>query len=222
MPRRIVIVAAALTCAAVAPAFAAPARTVAVSGEAPVATWDGGPGNGAGTPGATRCVRAIYECEDTLVEVRAAGDLLAEIKAGSGSEDLDVAIYKSDSAGTAPSGDARDPGTPVAEDISDGKDAKATARKAQPGFYVVRVRFYKATAGAYKGTATLKVPPPAVSPAPAPATPAAPAPAAAPKPAAQQKPKPKKSTAACRRKAKKVKNAKKRKAALKKCAQKGK
>jgi hypothetical protein len=221
MPRRIVIVAAALTCAAVAPAFAAPARTVAVSGEGPVATWDGGPGNGAGTPGATRCVRAIYECEDTLVEVRAAGDLLAEIKAGSGSEDLDVAIYKSDSAGTAPSGDARDPGTPVAEDISDGKDAKATARKAQPGFYVVRVRFYKATAGTYKGTATLKVPPP-VSPAPAPATPAAPAPAAAPKPAAQQKPKPKKSTAACRRKAKKVKNAKKRKAALKKCAQKGK
>ena len=207
-------------------AFAAPAREGVVSAAAPVFAWDGGPGNGAvpsaAGGGQVRCTPGIYECEDTLVEVKDAGDLRAEIKAGDGSTDLDVAIYASDSAGTAPQGSAADAGDPIAEDISEGKDAKATAKRVKPGFYVVRVRFYAATAGVYKGTATLVT---AAAPAPAPAAPAAPAaqpaPSAQPAPTAQpqpaSKPKSSKKRKACEKKAKKIKNAKKRKAALKRC-----
>ena len=192
-------------------AFAAPARQGTVTAAAPYA-WDGGPGNGVGHgTTAVRCTPGVYECEDTLVELKDAGDLLADIRAGSGSNDLDVAIYKSDSSGAVAS-DPVNGDSPSAEDTSTGKDAKATLRKATPGFYVVRVRFFDAVQGAYKGTASVKTA--AAAPTPVPAASATPTPTATPakpKPSAAQK------RAACKKTAKKIKNKRKRAKALKRC-----
>jgi hypothetical protein len=197
-------------------AFAAPAHEGAVSASAPVFAWDGGPGNGTGAGvAAVRCTPAVYECEDTLVEVKDAGDLLAEIKAGDGANDLDVAIYRSDASGTT-AGDPANGDAPNAEDTSTGKDAKVTLKKATPGFYVIRVRIFDGVQAVWKATATLKVPPPPAPPAP-PA--AAPAPTTEPAPAAAKpsKPSAKERRNACAKKAKKMKNKRKRAKAMKKC-----
>jgi hypothetical protein len=207
---------AALTMVATT-AFAVPARQGVVSAAAPVYSWDGGPANGSGQGvAAARCTPVVYECEDTLVEVKDAGDLFAEIKGGEGANDLDVAIYKSDSSGTTDSAPNAD--NPDAEDVSVGKDAKTTLKKVQPGFYVVRVRIFDGVQAAWKGSATLK-PPAGAAPAPA-ATPT-PAPATTPPAQSSEPPKTKPSAKerrnACKKKAKKIKNKRKRAKALKRC-----
>ena len=199
----------------VATAFAAPVREGVVSASAPVYAWDGGPGNGSGQGvSAVRCTPAVYECEDTLVEVKDAGDLLAEIKGGEGATDLDVAIYKSDASGTTDSQPNAD--NPDVEDVSEGPDAKTTLKKAQPGFYVVRVRIFDGIQATWKGTATLKPPVPATPPAtttPPPSTTTPPAQSDPPK----TKPSAKERRNACKKKAKKIKNKKKRAKAMKRC-----
>jgi hypothetical protein len=225
LPRRrlAALVTAGASVLLAATAFAAPAREGAVSAAAPVFAWDGGPHNGFGgtTPtgfGYVRCSPA-YECEDTLVEVKDAGDLVAEIKAGEGSSDLDVAIYKSDADGATPDDPPGPDDAPLSEDISEGKDAKTTARKLKPGYYVVRVRFFTAQQGVYKGTASLKVPPPPVAPAPGAPAPAPPATAPASTPT--QTKSGAKARKACIKKAKKKfkgkKNRRKRAKAIKRC-----
>jgi hypothetical protein len=198
-------------------ALAAPARQGAVSASAPVYSWDGGPANGSGAGvAAVRCTPAVYECEDTLVEVKDAGDLLAEIKAGAGANDLDVAIYKSDSSGTT-AGDPVNGDQPNAEDTSTGKDAKVTLKKAAPGFYVVRVRIFDGVQAVWKGSATLKVPaPPPPPPAPA-VTPPPPASEPANTPAKPSKPSAKERRNACMKKAKKIRNKRKKAKAVKRC-----
>lgn len=195
-------------------AFAAPAREGTVSATAPVFTWDGGPNNGSGQGvSAVRCTPAVYECEDTLIKVENNGDLLAEIKAGEGANDLDVAIYKSNEAGEV--SDERGADSPDAEDISTGADAKTTLKRVTPGYYVIRVRTFDGIQAVHKGTATLKVPPPPAPPATPPAT------TPAPKPAAPAKPSAKERRNACIKKAKKKfkgkKNKKKLARAVKKC-----
>jgi hypothetical protein len=211
------LVVAAVSVLLAATAFAAPVREGAVSASAPVYAWDGGPGNGSGQGvAAARCTPVVYECEDTLVKVDDPGDLVAEVKAGEGANDLDVAIYKSDESGTTDSAPNAD--NPNAEDVSTGKDAKTTLKKVTPGYYVVRVRIFDGVQAAWKGTATLKVPPPPVPPATTtpPAT-TAPAPASS----TPSGPSAKERRNACIKKAKKKfrgkKNAKKRAKAIKKC-----
>ena len=199
-------------------AFAAPAREGAVSAAVPVYAWDGGPGNGTGRGvAATRCTPGVYECEDTLVEVKDAGDLVAEIKAGENANDLDVAIYKSDADGTTDSAPGAD--NPDVEDVSTGPDAKTTLKKAAPGFYVVRVRIFDGIQATWKGTATLKTPPPPVTP-PATTTPPA-STTPAPQSSTPTKPAAKERRNACIKKAKKKfkgkKNRKKRAKAIKRC-----
>lgn len=206
------LVAALITAAA---ALAIPAREGVVSASAPTYTYDGGPKNGSGQGvAAVRCTPGIYECDDTLIEVKDAGDLFAEIKGGDGANALDVATYKSDASGTTNSEPGADP--PDAEDISEGKDAKTTLKKAQPGFYVVRVRIFDGIQARWKGTVTLKPPPAA---APAPTTTPAPPPATTPQQSELPKTKPsaKERRNACMKKAKKIKNKKKRAKAMKRC-----
>ena len=196
-----------------ATALAAPARQGTVSASSPVYSWDGGPANGSGQGvAALRCTPLVYECEDTLVEVKDAGDLLAEIKAGDSANDLDVAIYKSDAQGTTDSEPGAD--NPDTEDVSTNKDAKATLRKAQPGFYVVRVRIFDGIRATWKGTATLK---PAVAPAPEPAATPTPEPTATPQGEQPKKKSAKERRNACKKKAKKIKNKRKRSKAMKRC-----
>ena len=200
--------------AAVATALAVPAREGAVSASAPVYAWDGGPSNGSGQGvAAVRCTPLVYECEDTLVEVKDAGDLFAEIKGGDGANDLDVAIYKSDASGTTDSAPGAD--NPDAEDVSEGKDAKTTLKKAAPGFYVVRVRIFDGLQATWKGSLTLKPPVPVV---PAPTTTPAPPPATTPQgEAPKTKPSAKERRNACMKKAKKIKKKRKRAKAVKRC-----
>ena len=206
------LVAALITAAA---ALAVPAREGVVSASAPTYSYDGGPANGSGQGvAAVRCTPAVYECDDTLIEVKDAGDLFAEIKGGDGANDLDVAIYKSDASGTTNSQPNAD--SPDTEDVSEGKDAKTTLKKAQPGFYVVRVRIFDGVQATWKGTVTLKPPVPA---APAPTTTPAPTPTTAPTQSEPPKSKPsaKERRNACKKKAKKIKNKKKRAKAMKRC-----
>ena len=204
---------AALITAAVA--LAVPAREGVVSASAPTYSYDGGPANGSGQGvAAVRCTPGVYECDDTLIEVKDAGDLLAEIKGGDGANDLDVAIYKSDASGTTNSQPNAD--SPDVEDVSEGKDAKTTLKKAQPGFYVVRVRIFDGIQATWKGTVTLKPP---VAAAPAPTTTPAPTPTTQPQQSEPPKTKPsaKERRNACKKKAKKIKNKKKRAKAMKRC-----
>jgi hypothetical protein len=218
-----------------------------ISATTPVYSWKGGPMNGVGNSavptglGYIRCTPA-YECDNENLEIKEAGSLTIVIKAGSGSNDLDLRLYKTDESFAAPgAGGAGTAGTPadsapgateVGEDITTEKDAKVTVKSIKPGFYVAQVAAFNATAGTYDGTATFTPAPSAAAPAPAPGATATPAPSTGggTTPAAQQ-PKPasnnsaaakkkKKAKAACNKKAKKIKNAKKRKAALKKCAKK--
>ena len=212
MNRRLIsLVLVAIAGLVAVPALAAPAREGTVSAAAPIFAWDGGPGNGIGQGvAAVRCTPAIYECEDTLIDLKDPGDLFAEAKGGDGANDIDIAIYASDASGTTDSPPGG-PDNPLVEDISEGKDAKVTAKKLKPGFYVVRVRTFDGVQAVWKGKAELKLPPP-----PAPAV--APAPVATPTPAATPKPAKKTSKRkACEKKAKKIKNKRKRAKALKKC-----
>jgi hypothetical protein len=209
------VAAAALATLLAATAFAVPARQGTVSAAAPTYAWDGGPANGSGQGvSQVRCTPAVYECEDTLVEVKDPGDLYAEVKAGDGANDLDIAIYKSDASGTTNSSPGAD--SPDAEDVSTGKDAKTTLKKVTPGFYVVRVRIFDGVQATWKGTAILKTAAPA--PAPAPATPTTP-PASTPQQSEPPKTKPsaKERRNACKKKANKIKNKKKRAKAMKRC-----
>jgi hypothetical protein len=232
MRKVVLALVAALTALFAVPALAADGT---LSSASPSYKWTGGPMNGAGSNdvslpvagfGAARCSPA-YECDNELVEIKETGGLVVDIKAGSGSTDLDVRLYKSDESGTAPgvqnpAGDAAP--EPIAQDIRTEKDARISVKNLKPGFYVIQVAFFSATQGVYDGTAAFTAPPP-----PAAAPPAAPAPAAPAAPV-QTSPTPaqnkaddakrKKALAACNKKAKKIKNAKKRKAALKKCAKK--
>ena len=218
MKKVLSLVVAAVSVLMAATAFAAPAREGAVSAAAPVFAWDGGPGNGSGQGvAAVRCTPGIYECEDTLVKVNDPGDLVAEVKAGEGANDLDVAIYKSDESGATDSEPNAD--NPNAEDVSTGPDAKTTLKKVTPGYYVVRVRIFDGVQAVWKGSATLKVPPPPVTTTPPPATTTPPA-TTAPAPTAT-KPSAKERRNACIKKAKKKfkgsKNRKKLAKAIKKC-----
>jgi hypothetical protein len=231
MRKVVLALVAALTALFAVPALAADGT---LSSASPSYTWTGGPMNGAGQNdvslpavgfGAARCSPA-YECDNELVELKETGGLVVDIKAGSGSNDLDVRLYKSDESGTAPgvqspAGDAAP--EPIAQDIRTEKDAHISVKNLKPGFYVIQVAFFNATQGVYDGAAVFSPPPPVAAPpsAPAPATPAAPvqtSPTAADNKADEAKRK--KALAACNKKAKKIKNAKKRKAAQKKCAKK--
>lgn len=230
MKIRIAFVTFAVAALAIAvPALAEPKHKGVVSASTPTFTWKGGPGTGLGIgspPAATgisfRCREDYYECEDILVEVKDAGTLAWTIKAGEGSSDLDVRIYKSDASGAKT-------GEPIAQDIEVGADAKAST-KVTPGFYVAEVAFFEASEGVYDGTAALSgfaapadpgpTPPTSTPPPPSPT----PTPSSTPAPSSQQQPNPGSSSAKtraaykkCMKKAKKVKNKKKRSKALKKC-----
>ena len=229
MRKVVLAMVAALSALLAVPAVAAAGT---LSSATPTYAWEGGPANGVGqealpaTPGVgfanVRCT-AIYSCDNELLELKEQGTLTVEIKAGEGSNDLDVRLYPSDSSGTAPGGPVpgQDPPQPIAEDIRTEKDAKITVRNLKPGFYVAQVAFYNATNGVYNGTATLATAAPA---APAPAAPAAPAAPQQTSPTSGQnqadEAKRKKKLAACKKKAKKIKNKKKRAKATKACARK--
>lgn len=209
------VAAAALATLVSATAFAVPTHEGTVSAAAPTFAWDGGPANGSGQGvSQVRCTPLVYECEDTLIEVKDPGDLFAEIKAGDGANDLDVAIYKSDASGTTDSAPGAD--NPDTEDVSTGKDAKTTLKKVTPGFYIVRVRIFDGIQATWKGTATLKTA--ASAPAPAPVTTTPPS-STAPQQSEPPKTKPsaKERRNACKKKAKKIKNKKKRAKAMKRC-----
>jgi hypothetical protein len=208
-----------------ATAFAAPKHNGTVSSAAPTFAWEGGPGNGSGQGvAAMRCQPAVYECEDTLIEVKNPGDLFAEVKGGDGANDLDVAIYKSDAQGTTDSPPNAD--NPDVEDVSTGKDSKTTLKKVTPGFYVVRVRIFDGIQAKWTGAATLKgaaATPAPTTPNTAPSTPPSTQPAPTTQPAPQSQPPAKTKPAAkerrnaCKKKAKKIKNKRKRAKAMKRC-----
>ena len=236
MRKVVLALVAALSALLAVPAIAADGT---LSSASPTYAWEGGPMNGVGnenvpaTPvvgfAAARCSPA-YNCDNEHLELKEQGTLTIEIKAGEGSEDLDVRLYASDAEGTAPGGPkpGEDPPPVIAEDIRTERDAKITVRNLKPGFYVAQVASYTAQQGMYNGTATFAPSaPPASTP---PSTPPSSTPPAA-EPAPQQtSPTPaqnkasdakrKKKLASCKKKAKKIKNAKKRKAAQKKCAKK--
>ena len=232
MRKVVLAMVAALSALLAVPAVAADGT---LSSAAPTYAWEGGPANGVGqdavpaTPGVSfanaRCTE-IYACDNEHIELKEQGTLTIDIKAGEGSNDLDVRLYPSDASGTAPGGPVpgQEPPQPIAEDIRTEKDAKITVRNLKPGFYVAQVAFFNATEGVYNGTATLATAAPA-APAPAPGTPPA-APAApeqtSPTPAQNKADdsKRKKKLAACKKKAKKTKNKKKRAKATKACSKK--
>jgi hypothetical protein len=238
MRKVVLAIVATLSALLAVPALAADGT---LSSASKVYAWEGGPMNGAGNTtvptgfGTARCTPA-YQCDNEHIELKEQGSLTVEIKAGEGSEDLDVRLYASDEAGTAPgpNNPAAPNDPPIAEDIRTEKDAKITAKNLKPGFYIVQVASFTATNGMYNGTATFAPAAPAAAPQPGTAPGTAPAPGAAPAPAPaapqQTSPTPaqnkaddskrKKALAKCNKKAKKVKNAKKRKAAQKKCAKK--
>ena len=206
----LILTLAAVTAMVTAVALAAPKYSGSVSLSAPEYKWAGGPGNGVGHgTTAVRCTPGVYECEDVEIDVKDAGTLTVLIKAGAGSNDMDVSIYKEADDGSADTSKA------YGEDIATGKDAKATAKGLKPGKYIAQVRFFDAVQGVYDGDATL-----AGAAAPAPVTTGTPAGSASPAPAATATPKPAakpSKRAACTKKAKKIKNKAKRKKALKKC-----
>ena len=212
--RRLAILATAVAMLAIAPAaFAEPAYKGSVGAESPKFTWEGDAYgfNMAGEP-----CNTDHSCEDTLIEVKSAGNLTAawEAQAPAGPAWLSGTIYKSDASGAE------------GEELADGgdlSDSGQVAADVEPGFYIVRIAGLLTSVSTYKGTATLAVtepaaapaPPPAEQPkpqpqpdpAPAPAAQPAPAPAAAPA-AAAPKPAAKKSKkASC--KSKKAKRSKK-------------
>lgn len=221
--RRIgVAVAAALLCAA-APAHAEPAFTTTLSASTTSYAWDGNPGNGFNKTELleyTPCGSPNHDCEDVLVKLENAGQLTAEIKAPSEPSDaddpgniadLDLWLYESNASG--------EPGKVLASTNSTSAQEKITRKGLLPGYYLVRIDYYRAVQLTYSGTLTLL---PAES-ALAPAAPAATAPAVTePAPAATPKKskKAKKKRAACKKKAKKIKNAKKRRKAMKRCGKK--
>jgi hypothetical protein len=241
MRKVVLAIMAALSALLAVPALAADGTLSAAS---PTYKWTGGPANGFGqealpaTPGAgfanTRCSE-VYACDNEHIELKEQGTLTIDIKAGEGSNDLDVRLYASDAEGSAPGAPVpgQDPPQPIAEDIRTDKDAKVTARNLKPGFYVAQVAFFSAQDGVYDGTATFVPSAPAAAPAPPPPSTApgdtTPPPSTAPAPQ-QTSPTPaqnkadeakrKKKLAACNKKAKKIKNAKKRKKAQKACAKK--
>ena len=224
MRKVVLALVAALSALSAAPALAVDAT---LSSATPTYGWEGsgmvGLGQGATVPlGNVRCT-PIYQCHNTHVEVKDGGTLTVEIKAGSGSTDLDVRLFKSDAAGTAPGSPAVDEGatSPVAADERTEPDAKIVVRGLKPGFYVIQVAAYQAANGAFTGTATL------ATAAAAPATPPSTPPTGAPTPQ-QTEPTPaqtkadeskrKKKLAACKKKAKKIKNKKKRAKKQKACS----
>ena len=218
--RKVVLALVAAFSALAAPAYAAEATLSAAS---PSHTWEAsnlfGFGPGAAVSfGAARCT-PVYQCDNEHIEVKDTGTLTVDIKAGSGSNDLDVRLFKSDEAGTAPGSPQIDEGatTPIAADERTEPDARIVVKNLKPGFYVIQVAVYNAQAGSYNGTANLAVPAPSVpDPAPVTTAPVQSSPTAADNRAAEAKRK--KRLASCNKKAKKVKNKKKRKAAQKKCA----
>jgi hypothetical protein len=241
MRKVVMALVAALSALLAVPAIAADGT---LSSSARTYAWEGGPGNGVGqnaappTPGASyanaRCTD-IYFCDNELLELKEPGSLTIEIKAGEGSNDLDIRLYPSDASGTAPGGPqpGSEPPKPIAEDISTNKDAKITVKGLKAGFYVAQVAFFNAQEGMYNGTAAFTpAAPPAAAPQPGTPT-TAPQPGTPPatEPAPQQtSPTPadtkaaeaerKKKLAACNKKAKKVKSSKKRAKALKACKKK--
>lgn len=220
--RKVVLAAVAAFTALAAPAYGAEGT---LSASAPTHSWEAGNlfgfGPGAAVSfGAARCT-PVYQCDNEHIEVKDAGTLTVDIKAGSGSNDLDVRLFKSDEAGTAPGSPQVDEaaGSPMAADESTDPDAKIVVRNLKPGFYVIQVAVYNAQAGSFAGTATLAPPAPATAPAPvAPAAPQQSAPPAADDKAAEAKRK--KKLKSCKKKAKKVKNKKKRAKKMKACSKK--
>jgi hypothetical protein len=219
MPRRILIVAAALTCAAEAPALAAD-REVALSAATTKYEWEGAAKVSRGAPVYDEAARTSIpcgtgparECEETLIKLTEPGKLTVKVDglAGTGgTTDVDLYVYASDEKGAQ--------GDKLGSSAANGADA-VTVTKAKPGYYLAVADYYHSYSSGYKGVATFL---PSTPPAPvaAPAPPPVAAPASAPAP--QSKPAKKASKkAACQKKAKKIKNAKKRKAALKKCSKK--
>lgn len=225
MRKLVLATVAALSALLAVPALAADATLSAAN---PTYGWEAsgmmGAGQGAAVPmGNVRC-SPVYMCHNTHVEVKDTGTLTVEIKAGAGSSDLDVRLFKSDEAGTAPGSPANDPAatSPVAADERTEPDAKIVVRNLKPGHYVIQVASYSAANGSFTGTATLAVGAPAPAPTTPPATTAPPAQQTSPTPAQNEadEAKRKKKLAACNKKAKKIKKAKKRAKARKACAKK--
>lgn len=221
MLKRIGLLAAAALCCAAAPALAEPAFNTTLSASATSYAWEGNPGNGFNKTEAlefTPCGSPNHDCEDVLVKLDNAGQLSAEIKTPSepddasdagNATDLDLYLFESNAAG--------EPGKELVSTNSTSAQEKITKKGLLPGFYLVRVDYYRGVQTTYSGKLDFAA---AASALPTAAAPAAPAPAAAPQPAARPKPKQTaaKKRAACKKKAKKIRNAKKRKKALKRCA----
>ena len=234
MRKVVLAIVAAFSALLAVPAMAADGT---LSTATPSYAWEGSGMNGFQEEGqlpvglaAARCSPA-YSCDNEHLEIKDGGTLTVEIKAGAGSNDLDVRLYKSDESGTAPGvqNPAGEPAPePIAQDIRTEKDAKIVVKGLKPGFYVAQVASFNAQNGAYNGTATLAPAAPATAPpaTTAPGTPPAttdPGPQqTSPTPAANKadEAKRKKALAKCNKKAKKIKNKAKRKKAQKACAKK--
>lgn len=205
---------AALLCGA-APALAAPAFTTTLSASTTGFAWDGNPGSGFNKTELleyTPCGSPNHDCEDVLVKLEDAGALTAEIKTPSeptdeddaaNLTDLDLFLLESNAAG--------EPGKTLVSTASTSAQEKITKKGLLPGFYLVRVDYYRGFRVTYSGTLSLAPAASALAPEPVVAQPVATAPAPASKPSSKQK------KAACKKKAKKIRNAKKRKQALKRC-----
>jgi hypothetical protein len=221
MSGRILLAAAALVCAAVAPALAAD-REATLSSSATKYEWEGAPHLSRGAPLYNETARTSIpcgsgparECEETLIRLTEPGKLTVKVDGlpgTGGTTDVDLYLYASDDKGTQ--------GDKLGSSAANGPDT-VTVTKAKAGYYLAVADYYHSYESGYKGVATfVSSTPPPPPPAPPVAEPAA---APAPQPAPQSQPAKKKPSAkaACQKRAKKIKSAKTRRAALKKCAKK--
>ena len=224
--RRIGLAVVAAFCCTAAPAQAEPAFNTTLSASTTNYAWEGNPGNGFNKTELleyTPCGSPNHDCEDVLVKLESAGQLTAEIAAPSEPSDeedpgnvadLDLFLFESNAAG--------EPGKNLASTNSTSAQEKITKKGLLPGFYLVRIDYYRGVNLSYSGKLNLIPAESAAAPAP-PATTTPPAVAPTPpatKPAPSSNANAKKKQAACKKKAKKIKNAKKRKKALKRCSKK--
>jgi hypothetical protein len=157
-PSRILVLVFVLAIAIAAPASAAPDYTATLSAAATTFAWDGGPGNGFNKTEAlavTPCGSPNHDCEDLLAKVDTTGSVLAQIvdpdeatdNDTANTRDLDLVIFQSDASGAE--------GKQLKSTEGLGSSEKVTFSVPNPGYYLVRVDFYRGANVTYKGTLTL-------------------------------------------------------------------
>jgi hypothetical protein len=161
---------AALAATLLVPAAASAATGGTATKETPF-RWSGGPGQGLVLPllfsqvergpisEATTACTEVETCDDTLVKIEESGDLTFTITGENGdtpelpvigAADLDLYIFASDAQGAK--------GEPVAESATGEPSETVTLFAAEPGYYLVQVRFYHAVNATFDASATLTDP----------------------------------------------------------------